>query len=768
MGVLEADGTLRAVNSALAGVFGREPEVVVGECVLELVHPEDAGAAAAALATALESPDESVSLTLRLLRPDGSWREVGGSLTNALNDPVVSGLVLTFEAASGREELLRRNRDLETRLGKRTAQLAATLREVEDSAELLRLSQERFRSLVSNASDLITILDADGTIRYESPAIERLLGYGEDELIGRNAFDYVHPDDLPRLCSRFEGVERGSGARVTAEFRFRHSNGSWRYLEAIATNLIDDPSVAGIVVNSRDVTERRQAEEDRSRSEALYRTVIERAAENIFIVDVETRGIIEANEALSRSLGYPPDELRGMVFYDIVAHDRESVDDDIRWILQSGGRFVGERRYRGKNGAVVTVEVNVSAITYGGREALCIVAHDITERKRAEDSLRESLGVLLALREAGQVLGSTLESTEIVSRLLEIMQHVSRLDATVISMLDESGRLSVRRSLGLNTLRPGIRFVPEAMAARRAALRNETTVFRPGDGYLQANCQVVLCIPLKARDKIIGVLEAFGPESLAQDDTVQILSSLTGQAASALENARLYKDLEEREQQLQDLIERLLAAQEEERRRVAYEVHDGLAQVAAAAHQHLQAFARRYAPDTEKGRQDLARVLKLVRATVSDARRIIANLRPTTLDDFGLATTLSVEAETLREEGYEVDCRHNLAEDRLSHPVEIALFRVAQEALNNMRKHSDARYVRIVLQRQEGEVRLEVSDFGRGFDPATMSAGSGPGERVGLAGMRERVSMLGGRLEINSRPGYGTSVIATVPLAGVA
>jgi signal transduction histidine kinase len=251
---------------------------------------------------------------------------------------------------------------------------------------------------------------------------------------------------------------------------------------------------------------------------------------------------------------------------------------------------------------------------------------------------------------------------------------------------------------------------------------------------------------------------------LAQGDTAEVLSSLSSQAASALENAQLYEELADRERALQDLIGKLLGAQEEERRRVAYEVHDGLAQVAAAAHQHLQAFARRHPPEAEDGRKDLQRILKLVRGTVSDARRIIANLRPTTLDDLGLAATLSLEVERLREEGYRVDKEGNLGEQRLPGTIEIALYRIAQEALTNMHKHARAGRVRIELWHEEVEVRLVVSDDGEGFDPAAPPLEHGPGERVGLEGMRERIGTLGGRLEIESRPGKGTSVRATIPL----
>jgi signal transduction histidine kinase len=196
-------------------------------------------------------------------------------------------------------------------------------------------------------------------------------------------------------------------------------------------------------------------------------------------------------------------------------------------------------------------------------------------------------------------------------------------------------------------------------------------------------------------------------------------------------------------------------------------VHDGLAQIAAGAHQHLQAFAERYAPDAERGRRDLDRILRLVRATVSDARRIIADLRPTTLDDLGLAATISLEVERLREDGYQVDYQEELGDERLPVAAEIALFRVAQEALTNVRKHAQTQQVRIELRRREDEVCLEVQDYGRGFDPAAAPVESGPGERVGLAGMRERISMLGGKLEIHSEPDVGTTVAVTVPLVKV-
>ena len=270
-------------------------------------------------------------------------------------------------------------------------------------------------------------------------------------------------------------------------------------------------------------------------------------------------------------------------------------------------------------------------------------------------------------------------------------------------------------------------------------------------------------VRVQSRDAFAAALEEGGVDLILAD--YDIVSSLTSQAASALENAWLYKELDDRERALQNLAKSLLVAQEVERRRVAYEVHDGLAQVAVAAHQNLQAFARRYAPETEQGRRELDRILGQVRTTVSDARRVIANLRPTALDDLGLAAAISLEVERLNEEGYQVDCEEHLGEERLPREMEIALFRVAQEALTNVRKHAGTKWLKIELQRRDTEIYLEVRDFGRGFDPAAIQTlGGRPGERVGFAGMRERVGMLGGELEIQSRPEAGTFVVAIIPL----
>ena len=270
-------------------------------------------------------------------------------------------------------------------------------------------------------------------------------------------------------------------------------------------------------------------------------------------------------------------------------------------------------------------------------------------------------------------------------------------------------------------------------------------------------------LPLLVRDRVIGVLEVYGTDALGEAGA-ENLYSLANQAASALENARLYAELAAREDQLRRLVGRLIMAQEEERRRVAYDVHDGLAQTAAAAHQHLQAFARHNPPGSAKGREELDEALELVRDVVGESRQVIYDLRPTVLDDYGLAAAVRLQVEMLRSEGLEVGFEEALGDERLPPEVETTLFRVAQEALTNVRKHAQASRVCVVLDHPSRAVRLQVGDDGHGFVPDEMKRSNGPGERVGLSGMRERLSLLGGRFELRSEPGSGTTVTAEVDL----
>lgn len=274
----------------------------------------------------------------------------------------------------------------------------------------------------------------------------------------------------------------------------------------------------------------------------------------------------------------------------------------------------------------------------------------------------------------------------------------------------------------------------------------------------------VLQVPLRSGDgDAFGVLVLGNSVSLRAPDhedseSLQLLATLL---AAHLENERLLTTLKTRDRTLSDLVNRLLRAQEDERKRVAYDLHDGLAQTLAGLHQRLQGFAGRCPtlPDTLNA--DLQAILTLAQHSVGEGRQLIAGLRPTVLDDFGLFKALDKEADRLREAAVSVQWITAYA-GRLPSQVEIALFRVGQEAINNVLKHAQASHVQLALELHDGQASLRVNDNGKGFALEQQLDNQGA-QHLGLATMHERASLLGGHFTCASAVECGTQLHARVP-----
>ncbi|MEX2210987.1 MAG: GAF domain-containing sensor histidine kinase [Gaiellaceae bacterium] len=261
-----------------------------------------------------------------------------------------------------------------------------------------------------------------------------------------------------------------------------------------------------------------------------------------------------------------------------------------------------------------------------------------------------------------------------------------------------------------------------------------------------------LFVPLVVRGRAIGVLIAHdkaGPNPAFSDDDVRLAETLAARAATAV-------DLSERVSR--DAVRRVVEAQELERKRLARELHDETGQALTSILLGLKALEDAIAGD--EARAAAASLRELVVSTLQDVRRLAVELRPSALDDFGLIPAVERLADTFREQtGIEVALEARLSEQRLPSEVETALYRIVQEALTNVVKHAGARRVGILLAQKNSSVAAVVEDDGVGFDPR-----AGSEEGLGLAGMRERVGLVGGRLSIESAAGAGTTLVAEVPL----
>ena len=268
------------------------------------------------------------------------------------------------------------------------AHLARAFNRMLDS---LASSETRFRSLIEHSSDLVNIVGVDGRITYSSPSASRLLGYDPGELVGQVAFDYVHPEDVPRIQAAFRRALLLDSASVLETFRFRHREGSWLALESVVTNMMAVPSVAGMVVNSRDVTDRSRAEEALRHSEAEYRGLVEHSPLGIYRATPEGR-FLTVNPALIKMLGY--ERAEELANIDISQDVYALPEDRSKLLAQFGQRDEAwmETQWKRKDGRLVTVRL-ISRVVRGPAGHMDYfegLVEDVTEQRSLESQYRQA------------------------------------------------------------------------------------------------------------------------------------------------------------------------------------------------------------------------------------------------------------------------------------------------------------------------------------------------------------------------------------------
>ena len=276
--------------------------------------------------------------------------------------------------------------------------------------------------------------------------------------------------------------------------------------------------------------------------------------------------------------------------------------------------------------------------------------------------------------------------------------------------------------------------------------------------------RAVAALPLLANEKVVGVLNVIvRTRSVISKDELRILELLGDQAAVAIESARLYEAVADREMRLQRLVQKLAHIQEEERRLIGLDLHDGLTQLLISANMHFNTLEAYIDEFPEPARSEFALGHRRLQSAIVEARRVITELRPTVIETLGLIDGLRQytanisQAEKWQLE-YIVDVPENL---HIPQDIETAIFRIAQEALANARKHAQTDHIRLKLYADEEALVMEVRDWGRGFDMSQMKDEK---NRLGLVGMQERSALLNGQFEIHSAPDAGTVIRVRIPL----
>ena len=286
----------------------------------------------------------------------------------------------------------------------------------------------------------------------------------------------------------------------------------------------------------------------------------------------------------------------------------------------------------------------------------------------------------------------------------------------------------------------------------------------PPDVYID-NSRCMTAVPLQAKRGLIGSLVICHQNMVSFESKRSLLLTLGQELAIAIENARLYQQMQERDVLRGDLLRRAVEAQEEERKRIARELHDGIGQVFTALALGLSGVEETMPRDPVLARAQVANLKELSMRTITEMRHLVADLRPAQLDDLGLVPALHWLADEWRDRlSIDVHVQVTGHRHRLSPEMETILFRTTQEALTNVAKHARAQQAIVKLAFNQDQIELIVQDNGVGMTPEQVTRRQVHHQGWGLAGIQERTSLVGGTFDIDSAPGRGTRLIIHIPL----
>lgn len=391
----------------------------------------------------------------------------------------------------------------------------------------------------------------------------------------------------------------------------------------------------------------------------------------------------------------------------------------------------------------------------------------VAEQSRLYESLRLNLDHLRSLFQAGWDIGASLAVDQVQSAIMTACKRLFP-DCACRLFLPASYEALVDRREGdppgewdaLITRQEVIdarRQVTEGCAA--ASLQRGTT----GDGGV---CSAVLA-PIAVRGRCLGSLEVYAADSRLDDQEARMLLGFVASESSiALENAYLYRETDQQREQLRSFVDDVIQNEERESRQLAFDLHDGLVQMIVASYQRLQTAQARREQDPELEEREISKGVQILREAIHEARRLISQLRPAGLDDFGLEHALRVYLGELQSANrWNVQLKVDDGWPQLPPVVEASLFRIIQEGANNALRHAAADHLEVSLDVKASDLIITVSDAGRGFDPTRVTAQPEKGLHMGLVSIRERARLLGGSCQIQSAAGQGTRIGVTIPLA---
>ncbi len=652
--------------------------------------------------------------------------------------------------------------------------IARDITERKQAEEELKAFEERFSGLAERSFDLIFMTDAQGCLTYVSDASEKIFHYKPQEMVGTHFKNYLIKSEIPRVSQRFAENMKGRNLGILRMEAIR-KDGSHVFIELNSSPILKDGETIGIQGIIRDITERKKAEEKLHESEERYRTLVESSPDAIFILGRDGRHLY-INQSGAGFLGREPGDIIGKQLVEVFP------EEEAKRMLENVLHVFDENRITQREvGIMLGEELHLFSRTLapicndkGDVVAVIGIAHDITEHKKAEEELLFKSTLLEAQSETSidgilvvDSEGKSISFNKIFGRMWNIPQQIlntrddEKMLQYVLSQLKHPEQfLEKVRYLYAHKnekSRDEIQFTDSRVFDRYSSplldsndkyygrvwyFRDVTEHKRAEDELQKARDELEIRVEQRTAD-----LERVNEESR---------SEIT-ERKKAEEKLLIYQ------KQLRSLASELSLAEERLRRRIAMDVHDHVGQNLAISKIKIESL--RESVTSPELAEDLEEIRDLIAQTIESTRSLTFELSPPVLYELGFEAAVEwLVRQTRQQYGLSADFKADGQTKPLDNNVRVFLFQAVRELLVNVAKHAQARNVTVSTRRVGNEIRVSVEDDGVGFDISQTGSYDYKTGGFGLFSIRERLGHIGGRFEIESKPGRGTRVTLAVPI----
>jgi PAS domain S-box-containing protein len=618
------------------------------------------------------------------------------------------------------------------------------------AAEELERSEGRFKAAFESSAIGMGLLTLDGWILAVNDAVCEMSGYTKEELQQRNDSQNVYPPDAEIGMDLFAEMLEGKRGYYSVEKRYMHKSGEpfWTRLTlSMVRDFSGKPTyLVGMIEN---IEGQKRTLAELQKSEARFQAMFENAAIGIGLIGLDRRPL-EVNAAFERITGYSSEELRritgvGLSYPEDVNLGIPELQDVLAGKLDS---YQVEKRYIRKNGEIYWVRLTNSVVRAadGKPQYMVTMIEDISERKHMLEELRRSQARFQAVFENAAVGIAVMGLDRRALEINPVAEKIVGYSAEELYNID-ARKLALPEDLGVDT-----ELFPDLISGKRNSFVMERRYRRKNGEIFWARINYSLVRDLEGNpDYLIGMIEDIDDQKRASERL----------AAQEAEHRRILEQrIAERTEELNKANKLLQqkATQEAvttERTRLARDLHDAVTQTLFSATLIADVLPDIWQMNSEEGRRRLEELRQLTRGALAEMRTLLVELRPNALVEVPLPTLLRQLSEALTGRA-RIDIQFTFEGERQLPPdVQVALYRIAQEALNNAVKHSKASQAAIML-RLGDQVRLSVTDNGMGFEPANVTA-----DHLGLKIMCERSEAIRAKFSLYSMPGEGTQVTVT-------